>query len=52
MRVEIFHGDNWDGMYINGRLVEEGHVLRADRAVSHSSEPSPTTRAPRSTRSS
>ena len=32
--VVIVDGDNWSGLFINGKLVEEGHSLTAHDVVS------------------
>ena len=32
-KIAVFWGEDWEGLYINGKLVYENHNIRADEII-------------------
>lgn len=32
-KIELFWGDDWEGLYINGKLVYENHIISASTVL-------------------
>ena len=38
MKISLVHGDDWQGLFINGILVTEGHRVTVEEAITAISE--------------